>query len=369
MAPLVSIFLCVKNGMPFLPEALASVAAQSYRDFELVVQDGGSTDGTLEAIRGIENIPSVSIVTEPDSGVGDARQRALRRCRGEIVGSIDADNLLSPDAISSVVQVHTEHPECAAVYGSANLVDQYGKLLSCFQPASFDQISLMRCELVPPFASSFFFKKVCGADLHFDTSLENCEDFDLWLRISHLPILRSEIVFNSTRLSPKSMSQNSDRYETFCRNKIRVLENYFRRYGDGTLMQSLLKSSMAGVYLWAAESIYGIEGESARFNDFCERAATLDPTSTRLENLKRKVEYETVKAEYERIRAELQRAQSDLQTTRLEFAMLRARFEAIENSKGWKLVQRYRTLRDRLKGLFRRSNVTRGRDHAGNSKQ
>src|SRR4051812_31760457 len=105
MGPLVSLILCVKNGMPYLPDALASVAGQSHRNIELVVQDAESNDGTLEALAAVSNrLPVVDVVSEPDAGIGDAYNRAIARCRGEIVGSIDADNVLMPDAVEQAVE-------------------------------------------------------------------------------------------------------------------------------------------------------------------------------------------------------------------------------------------------------------------------
>src|SRR3954470_16079290 len=98
-APLVSIILCVRNGFPHVREAVESVRALTYGNYELVVQDGASTDGTLEYVRSIEGLPAISIVSAADSGIGQGFNRAVQRCRGEIVGSVDADNRLRPDAL------------------------------------------------------------------------------------------------------------------------------------------------------------------------------------------------------------------------------------------------------------------------------
>ena len=74
--PLVSILLIVKNGMPYLREAVASVARQSYRNYELIVQDGRSTDGSLEFLRQVVDGPRLKIETLPDRGIGQACTRA-----------------------------------------------------------------------------------------------------------------------------------------------------------------------------------------------------------------------------------------------------------------------------------------------------
>jgi glycosyltransferase involved in cell wall biosynthesis len=92
-----------------------SVRSLTYSNYELVVQDGASTDGTLEYFRSIEGLPAMSIVSAPDSGIGQGFNRAVQRCAGDIIGSVDADNLLHPDALDVVVRRFAEHPDAAVV--------------------------------------------------------------------------------------------------------------------------------------------------------------------------------------------------------------------------------------------------------------
>ena len=61
--PLVSIILCVRNGMPHVRHAVESVRSLTYSNYELVVQDGASTDGTLEYLRSVEGLPAMSIAS------------------------------------------------------------------------------------------------------------------------------------------------------------------------------------------------------------------------------------------------------------------------------------------------------------------
>ena len=93
--------MLTKNGMPYVRDAAASLEAQAFEDYELVVQDSASTDGTTEFLRELRR-PDVRVVSEPDAGLGDAYNRAFPRCSGEIVGTLDADNLILPDALETV---------------------------------------------------------------------------------------------------------------------------------------------------------------------------------------------------------------------------------------------------------------------------
>ena len=289
--PLISLIICVKNGMPYLPQAVNSIRAQSYKKFEVVVQDGASTDGTLEFFKEISATLDIKLESEPDAGQGQAYNRALKRCNGEIIGTIDADNLLEREALDIVASFFQKHPNCAAAYGGSQLISQQGQIISKFEPSAFNIFRLIQGELVPPFSSAFFSVEGCGKELCFDESLQSCQDFDLWLRLSHLSILKIPNILSKVRISEKSKTCKPEMYAHFCEEKLRSLERYLTRYGSNLLIQSLYEQSSAGIYLWAAESIYALEGKSNRFNEYCEKAAALDPDSERLKRLYRSNSY------------------------------------------------------------------------------
>jgi glycosyltransferase involved in cell wall biosynthesis len=281
--PLVSLILCSKNGMPHVRDAVASVAGLSYPRVELIVQDCVSDDGTRELLEAADLPCRVDIVSEPDSGIGDAYNRALARCRGDVIGSIDADNLLAPDSLELAVEELRRRPPAAAVYGSVQMVDAGGRPLEVFVPADFDVHSLLRCELVPPFSTAFFSRRVCGDALHIDESLATCADFDLWLRLSDLPIRRVDQVLGSTRVSDKSMTRNPARYDQFCTDKLAALARHFAERPAASYERN---TAVAGIYCWAAESLLALEGDSRRFRDTLSRAEAAAPEYGRIELLR-----------------------------------------------------------------------------------
>ena len=109
--------------------------------------------------------------------------------------------------------------------------------------------------------------------------MKTCADYDLWLRFSHLPIVRTEAVLGSTRLSDKSMTRNADRYEQFCRDKLQALDRHVARHSDDA---GLRDESAAGIYCWAAESLASIDGSSEQRAAMLRRAEELDPGSPRI---------------------------------------------------------------------------------------
>ena len=269
--------------MPYLPEAVESVRAQTFRDFELVVQDGASTDATLEYFGSLDGIPGLDVLSEADGGIGDAYARALRRCRGELVGSIDADNLLEPDALARVVAVFRERPELACLYGAVRTIDADGTVIGTFTPEPFDLVRVMSCELVPPFSTAYFSRRACGDELRVDERMTTCADYELWLRLGCLPIARTTDVLGSTRLSEASMSRRTEEYDVHCANKRAALRRYLDVQPRTALIDALQRRSEAGIWLWAAESVFNVEGRSERFERYVAAAADLVSDAPRLD--------------------------------------------------------------------------------------
>jgi len=283
--PLVSIILCVRNGMPHVRDAVESVRALSYANYEMVVQYGASTDGTLEYLRSIEGLPSSSIVSAPDTGIGQEFNRAVQRCRGDIVGSVDADNLLRRDALDIVVRRFAEHPDAAVVYGACQMIDADRKPLHAWTPPEFDLLGLMEGAVVPPFATSFFSRAKIGAELCFDEAFRTVADFDLWLRLSHLTIVRALDVLAEVRVGAQSSTWNAQNYDDQSAFKIRAIRKLLDGPSRPLVIEKLLERAEAGIYLWAVDSMVVIGGGQELIDRYFEKAAKSDLSSERFRDV------------------------------------------------------------------------------------
>jgi glycosyltransferase involved in cell wall biosynthesis len=283
--PLVSIILCVRNGLPHVGDAVESVRALTYPNYELVVQDGASTDGTLEYLRTIDGLPAVSIVSEPDTGIGQGFNRAVGRCRGEIVGSVDADNLLRKDALDIVVRQFGEDPHAAVIYGACDMLDGNRRFLHSWSPPEFDLLGLIEGAIVPPFATSFFSRAVCGDDLRFDEEFRTVADFELWLRLAHLPIVRIFDVLAEVRVGDQSSTWNAANYENQSGFKIAALERLLEGPGRDRLLKKLYDRAEAGIYLWAVDSMAVIDGGQDLIDRYFEKAADTDLRTERFRDV------------------------------------------------------------------------------------
>ena len=96
--PLVSIIMPVFNTAPYLEEAVLSVLAQGYPDWELIITDDGSTDGSGEICdEYAANDDRIIVIHKDNGGVAEARNAGLRAARGELIGFVDADDWLAPE--------------------------------------------------------------------------------------------------------------------------------------------------------------------------------------------------------------------------------------------------------------------------------
>jgi glycosyltransferase involved in cell wall biosynthesis len=89
--PKVSVIIPTYNSARYLPEAIESVLAQTYRDFEIVVIDDGSTDNTKEVVA--PYLDRIIFLEVPNGGPAKARNRAIRKSSGEYVAFLDADDI------------------------------------------------------------------------------------------------------------------------------------------------------------------------------------------------------------------------------------------------------------------------------------
>jgi len=105
--PLVSVIIPVYNGEKYLVEAIESVLAQSYRPFELIVVDDGSTDGSAAIVHRYKDI---NYIYHPNMGVSIARNTGLAAARGAFIAFLDADDMWTPQKLQIQVGYLQENP-------------------------------------------------------------------------------------------------------------------------------------------------------------------------------------------------------------------------------------------------------------------
>jgi glycosyltransferase involved in cell wall biosynthesis len=187
--PAVSVVVATHNQARWLGEAIESVRAQSFRDWELVVVDDGSTDDTAAVAARFADDPRIRYLAEPHRERAAARNRGIAATTGRLVAFLDADDVWLPEKLARQVAAIAARPDAVLCYTPARYVDEAGRPLPVRKPpravAGDVFPRLVRANLF--ILASVLVRRACLLDAGcFDATLAvyGCEDWDLWLRLT-----------------------------------------------------------------------------------------------------------------------------------------------------------------------------------------
>lgn len=189
--PLISVIVPAHNAAPFLADAVASVRAQSFDDWEMVIVDDGSTDGTGDLGRDLAAEDGrIKALTLERSGLSGARNAGLAATAGDLLQFLDADDTLLPHKLRHQSQWLARRSACDVVFGRGQVVGADGQVPLRFWVPRRDYLSalltrnfiLVNAALVRRSA----LERVGGFKERSTTRLPiyGCEDWDLWLRLA-----------------------------------------------------------------------------------------------------------------------------------------------------------------------------------------
>ncbi len=279
--PLVSVFSFVKNRVGSIRRSIESVLAQDYPNVEIIVQDGASTDGTLEILQEYGN--KIKLVSEPDNGANDAMFRTLSRVRGEFFGSCLSDEELLPHAVSWAVENLMKYPEVAAIYGDHYLIDLDGNITGEHSPLPWNYEKCLCSEFMPPFSASFFRRSCYEAiDLHEDTG---CGEFDLWIRLgAKFPIRYVPGLVSKYAEHPGALSfQINTMADNIAAREI-AIERLCSNHKTPESIRLLRDKAIAGLYPWLA-TVYWNIGAWDMVKQHAPQAFRIGPNQEYLDSL------------------------------------------------------------------------------------
>jgi glycosyltransferase involved in cell wall biosynthesis len=180
--PRVSIVTPCLNGVEYLEAALESVLGQGYPALEYVVVDGGSTDGSVEIIK--RHASHLAFwVSEPDRGHAHALNKGFARATGEILGWLNADDLLLPGALRLLAQVFAS-AEIEWLTAQPSHVDPQGALVGAYPPRRWSRLGFLTGEHAWIQQESTYWRRSlwerAGGYISEEYSLAS--DFELWMR-------------------------------------------------------------------------------------------------------------------------------------------------------------------------------------------
>ncbi len=190
--PKVSVNILTKNRAPLLKQALLSVSEQSFKDYEVVVVNDGSTDNTDEVLQDFKISRSKDfkiIKHEISQGIIKSRQEALLASSGEYVAVLDDDDRwIDADKLKKQVEFLDKHPETVLCGGGIEITKLQDYKIEKFRPKTDKQIRNSMLFRNNFFTSTVMFRR--AAALHAGGFINDgddfAEDYDLWLRLGKL---------------------------------------------------------------------------------------------------------------------------------------------------------------------------------------
>jgi glycosyltransferase involved in cell wall biosynthesis len=248
--PLVSIIIPSFNQGKYIEKCIASILNQSYKNIEIIIIDGGSTDETISII---EKYSSFIYYwqSKKDNGQSDAINQGFLLARGKYVGWINSDDELLPDCIQNSIDVLDNREDIILTYGSIIKVDENDNTLSISHYPDFNLVDIIKYAGYISQPGNIIRRSSLKTIGLLDESLHFQMDLDLWIRLSfvgklenlHIPLAKFRI-HNASKTSIKKYIAAHD-----------ILYIYSKLYSRQDLPIELLgikKEAYCNAYLYCA---------------------------------------------------------------------------------------------------------------------
>jgi glycosyltransferase involved in cell wall biosynthesis len=183
MRPKVTVLMPVYNGERFLREAVDSILAQTFADFEFVVIDDGSTDGTAEIVRSYLD-PRIHFVRNASNlGLVANLNKGIETARGEYIARMDGDDVSLPERLAKQVAFMDASPELAASGTWAKDIDEEGNVIGVRRMTVGRRMEYefwWPCPLIHP---SAIIRRSLVGEVRYDPDALEAADYDFWLRL------------------------------------------------------------------------------------------------------------------------------------------------------------------------------------------
>jgi len=243
-APLVSVIIPAFNCALFISDTLESVCQQTYKNWEIVLIDDGSTDETRSVLA--PHLARVRYFYQENKGTAAARNAGIQRSRGELVAFLDHDDLWFPNKLELQVRAIQSYPECGLVFTDGKSFDGSGilkdSLIGYHLQEWIDQHQLSDPAVATGeiFQHLFFGNVIASASSVlvrkqslesigcFDERISIADDYDLWLRIalSYPVVLLSSCLYMWRYREDSQSGPMENRYHRWTRACITVLEKH-----------------------------------------------------------------------------------------------------------------------------------------------
>lgn len=280
--PKVSVVIPAYNAMAYLPEAVDSVLAQTFTDYDVVIVDDGSSDRIVDWSATIQE-PRVRLVSQANRGLAGARNTGIRESRGEYIAFLDADDLWHPTKLEKQVALMDIDPSLGVIYTWMTLINQQGEstgrfVKNCVEGDVWERLILRNCV---GSGSNPMVRRTCFEQVgDFDENLGSyMEDRDMWLRIA--PHYKFAVVKESLvdyRQHPSSASKNWGAMARSARIILDKAVNIAPAHISDDVKNSLIKKSWARINLSLAwKPLQSLDKDYQTAQRFMDEALSNDP--------------------------------------------------------------------------------------------
>ena len=262
---LVSVIIPAYNGAAYLEQAIASVVAQTYTNYEIIVVDDGSTDRTHQVVSecgiayfGAANSDRLVYLYQDNQGVAQARNKGLELAKGEYIAFLDQDDVFLPEKLSQQVLLMEQQPDLGLVNSGWNIVNRSGVILSTVQPWH-NLLQLDRASLIiwkPVFLGAmlfrhFWLRKTNG----FDSTLVQTPDVELVLRLAAMGCQGQWL--QQATVNYRQHPQNASKNVLLQTKELnQMVEHFFARCDLPPEVKALEAASRYQSLIWSAWRVY-----------------------------------------------------------------------------------------------------------------
>lgn len=238
--PLVTVLMSVHDDLRYLPAAVDSILGQTFDDFEFLVLDDGSVDGSGDYLMRLAD-PRVRVVSNGENlGLTRSLNRGLDQAEGLYLARMDADDVAEPGRLARQVDFLDANPRVGIVGSSRTLIDEAGAVVAHAPAAEHDLDIRWKCLLGNPFAHPAVMLRLDLLNAHrlrYDEEYRTAQDYELWSRLLAVtqghnltePLLRYRLRNGVSRMHKPEQLRNHDR---IAHASIRRLVPGFRISGE-----------------------------------------------------------------------------------------------------------------------------------------
>lgn len=218
--PKVSVIMAVYNSEKFLKEAIESILNQTFKDFEFIIIDDGSTDRSGEILEDYAKKDSrIKVFHQENMGLTKSLNKAIKLAKGEYIARMDADDISMPERLEEQIQFLDQNPQVALLGTGYYEIDTFGKVIKKKRPPTSDtELRRVLIKYNPFFHASVMIRKNALQELRlYDENLKYAQDYDLWLRISSkFKIANLSDILMMRRYTKKMLSFFQEREQIKC---------------------------------------------------------------------------------------------------------------------------------------------------------